>query len=77
MPAILHCLALFKKANTQPAPVAKAVRSVKDLSNDARLSMTEGQRLYVAKDYPGAAILVPYFLLTLFVMWLTDPYGRG
>jgi hypothetical protein len=34
-----------------------------------------GQRL--AKDYPGAAILVPYFLLTLFVMWLTDPYGRG
>jgi hypothetical protein len=34
-----------------------------------------GQRL--AKDYSGAAILVPYFLLTLFVMWLTDPYGRG
>jgi hypothetical protein len=33
-----------------------------------------GQRL--AKDYPGAAILVPYFLLTLFVMWLTNPYAR-
>jgi len=33
-----------------------------------------GQRL--AKDYPGAAILVSYFLLTLFVMWLTNPYAR-
>jgi len=33
-----------------------------------------GQRL--AKDYPGAAILVPYFLLTLFVMWLTNPFAR-
>jgi len=30
-----------------------------------------GQR--IAKDYPGAAILVPYFLLTLAVMWLTGP----
>jgi hypothetical protein len=34
-----------------------------------------GQRL--AKDYPGAAVLVPYFLLSLAVMWLTDPYGSG
>jgi len=32
-----------------------------------------GQRL--AKDYPGAAILVPYFLLSLVVMWLTNPHG--
>lgn len=30
-----------------------------------------GQR--VAKDYPGAAVIVPYFLLMLFLMWLTDP----
>jgi len=30
-----------------------------------------GQR--IAKDYPGAAVLVPYFLLTLAVMWLTGP----
>jgi uncharacterized membrane protein YphA (DoxX/SURF4 family) len=29
-----------------------------------------GQR--VAKDYPGAAVLVPYFLLLLVLMYLTD-----
>jgi hypothetical protein len=29
-----------------------------------------GQR--VAKDYPGAAILVPYFLLTLFAIYLLE-----
>ena len=34
-----------------------------------------GQRL--AKDYPGAAVLVPYFLLSLVVMWLTNPHGAG
>lgn len=34
-----------------------------------------GQR--IAKDYPGAAVLVPYFLLALALMFLTDPYGRG
>jgi hypothetical protein len=34
-----------------------------------------GQRL--AKDYPGAAILVPYFLLTLAVLYLTSPNLRG
>jgi TRAP-type mannitol/chloroaromatic compound transport system permease large subunit len=28
-----------------------------------------GQR--VAKDYPGAAVLVPYFLLMLFTMYVT------
>ena len=33
-----------------------------------------GQR--IAKDYPGAAVLVPYFLLTLFIMYLTNPYAR-
>ena len=30
-----------------------------------------GQR--VAKDYPGAAVLVPYFLLLLVLMFLTNP----
>ena len=33
-----------------------------------------GQR--VAKDYPGAAVLVPYFLLLLVLMILTNPYVR-
>jgi uncharacterized membrane protein YphA (DoxX/SURF4 family) len=33
-----------------------------------------GQR--IAKDYPGAAVLIPYFLLTLFLMYLTNPYSR-
>jgi uncharacterized membrane protein YphA (DoxX/SURF4 family) len=32
-----------------------------------------GQR--VAKDYPGAAVLVPYFILLLILMYLTNP-GR-
>lgn len=31
-----------------------------------------GQR--VAKDYPGAAVLVPYFILLLGLMTLTNPY---
>jgi TRAP-type mannitol/chloroaromatic compound transport system permease large subunit len=31
-----------------------------------------GQR--VAKDYPGAAVLVPYFILLLALMYLTDPF---
>ena len=30
-----------------------------------------GQR--IAKDYPGAAVLVPYFLLTLVMMYLARP----
>ena len=30
-----------------------------------------GQR--VAKDYPGAAVLIPYFLLVLLLMYLTNP----
>ncbi|MFN0279324.1 MAG: DoxX family protein [Pyrinomonadaceae bacterium] len=32
-----------------------------------------GQR--VAKDYPGAAVLVPYFLLLILLMYLTKPAG--
>lgn len=31
-----------------------------------------GQR--VAKDYAGAAVLVPYFILMLITMYLTNPY---
>jgi len=34
-----------------------------------------GQR--VAKDYPGAAVLVPYFILLLLVMYFSNPYGRN
>jgi hypothetical protein len=30
-----------------------------------------GQR--VAKDYPGAAVLIPYFILLLILMYLTNP----
>ena len=33
-----------------------------------------GQRL--AKDYPGAAVLVPYFLLMLALIYLTNPYAK-
>jgi hypothetical protein len=31
-----------------------------------------GQR--VAKDYAGAAVLIPYFILLLALMWLTNPF---
>lgn len=31
-----------------------------------------GQR--IAKDYPGAAVLVPYFILLMGLMYLTNPY---
>lgn len=33
-----------------------------------------GQR--IAKDYPGAAVLVPYFILSLILMFLTNPYAK-
>ena len=33
-----------------------------------------GQR--VAKDYPGAAVLIPYFILLLLMMYLTNPFMR-
>jgi DoxX. len=32
-----------------------------------------GQR--IAKDYPGAAVLVPYFILMIILMLLTNPYA--
>ncbi|MEO7660404.1 MAG: DoxX family protein [Pyrinomonadaceae bacterium] len=34
-----------------------------------------GQR--VAKDYPGAAVLVPYFILLIALLYLTNPYVKG
>jgi hypothetical protein len=33
-----------------------------------------GQR--VARDYPGAAVLVPYFILLIILMFLTNPFTR-
>lgn len=36
------------------------------------LALFFGQR--VAKDYPGAAVLVPYFILLLLLIILTNPY---
>ncbi len=33
-----------------------------------------GQR--VAKDYAGAALLVPYFILVGFLMYLTNPFSK-
>jgi hypothetical protein len=33
-----------------------------------------GQR--IAKDYPGAAVLVPYFILLTLLMWLTNPFTK-
>lgn len=40
----------------------------------ALLSLFFGQRL--AKDYPGAAVIVPYFILVGLLMFLTNPYTR-
>lgn len=34
-----------------------------------------GQR--VAKDYAGAAVLVPYFILLIILMYLTNPYQKS
>ena len=39
------------------------------------LALFFGQR--IAKDYPGAATLVPYFILMLIVMFLTNPFLRA
>ena len=33
-----------------------------------------GQR--IAKDYPGAAVLIPYFILLLLMMYLSNPLTR-
>lgn len=34
-----------------------------------------GQR--IAKDYPGAAVLVPYFILLMMLMFVTNPYSKA
>ena len=34
-----------------------------------------GQR--VAKDYAGAAVLVPYFILLIIMIYLSNPYGKN
>jgi len=34
-----------------------------------------GQR--IAKDYTGAAVLVPYFILVLMLIWLSSPFARS
>ncbi len=38
------------------------------------LALFFGQR--VAKDYPGAAVIVPYFILVGLLMFLTSPFAR-
>ena len=38
------------------------------------LALFFGQR--IAKDYPGAATLVPYFILMLILMYLTNPFVK-
>lgn len=40
----------------------------------ALLALFFGQR--VAKDYPGAGSIVPYFILTLILIYLTNPFQR-
>ncbi|HVQ56155.1 MAG TPA: hypothetical protein VMS29_05325, partial [Pyrinomonadaceae bacterium] len=37
------------------------------------LSLFFGQR--IAKDYPGAVSIVPYFILVLVLMFFTNPYS--
>jgi len=37
----------------------------------ALISLFTGQR--IAKDYPGAAVIVPYFILILILIYLTNP----
>lgn len=41
----------------------------------ALLSLFFGQR--IAKDYPGAVSIVPYFILVLLLMYLTNPFGKS
>lgn len=44
------------------------------LGASAIVALFFGQR--VAKDYPGAAVLVPYFILLTILMYLTNPYMK-
>lgn len=38
------------------------------------LALFFGQR--VAKDYPGAASIVPYFILVMILLYLTNPFAK-
>ncbi|MBC7900856.1 MAG: DoxX family protein [Saprospiraceae bacterium] len=38
------------------------------------LALFFGQR--IAKDYAGAAILIPYFILVIILMYLTNPFSK-
>jgi len=40
----------------------------------ALLALFFGQR--IARDYPGAAVIVPYFILVCLLMFATNPYTR-
>ena len=44
------------------------------LGAGAIVALFFGQR--VAKDYPGAAVLVPYFILLIVLMVLTNPFAK-
>lgn len=44
------------------------------LGAGAIIALFFGQR--IAKDYPGAAVLVPYFILHLILIYLTNPYVK-
>ena len=39
------------------------------------LALFFGQR--IAKDYPGAAVLIPYFILMIILMYLTNPFVKA
>lgn len=45
------------------------------LGSMSLLALFFGQR--IAKDYPGAVSIVPYFILTLIIIYLTNPYKKG
>ncbi len=44
------------------------------LGTGSILALFFGQR--VAKDYEGAAVLVPYFILLIIMLYLTNPYQK-
>lgn len=44
------------------------------IAASALLALFFGQR--IAKDYPGAAVIVPYFILVLLLIFLTNPFVR-
>ncbi len=59
----------FLFANSTVLIFAAAVTAALSL-----LALFFGQR--IAKDYPGAAVIVPYFILIIVLIYLTNPYPR-